>query len=79
MCSYLKNRKQKSVVNNGTSTTGIVIAGDPLDSIDWVMLFNLLSVIYPICGRKRLPCLDQNKKKLIYIAKWQNLNSVTTC
>ena len=34
MCSYLKNRKQKSVVNNGTSTTEIVIAGVPQDSID---------------------------------------------
>ena len=41
MCSYLKNRKQKVVINNSASTTQTVIAGVPQGSIDGPLLFNL--------------------------------------
>ena len=41
MCSYLKNRKQKVVINNSASTTKTVIAGVPQGSIDGPILFNL--------------------------------------
>ena len=41
MCSYLKNRKHKVVINNSASTTHTVIAGVPQGSIDGPVLFNL--------------------------------------
>ena len=41
MCSYLKNRKQKVVINNSASTTQTVIARVPQGSIDGLVLFNL--------------------------------------
>ena len=41
MCSYLKNRKQKVVINNSPSKTQTVIAGVPQGSIDGSLLFNL--------------------------------------
>ena len=41
MCSYLKNRKQKVVINNSASRTQTVIAGVPQGSIDGPLLFNL--------------------------------------
>ena len=41
MCSYLKNCKQKVVINNSASTTKTVIAGVPQGSIDGPLLFNL--------------------------------------
>ena len=45
MCSYLKNRKQKVVINNSASTTQAVIAGVPQGSIDGPLLFNLVLFI----------------------------------
>ena len=41
MCSYLKNRKQKVVINNSASTIQTFIAGIPQGSIDGSLLFNL--------------------------------------
>ena len=41
MCSYLKYRKQKVVINNSASTTQTVIAGVLQGSIDGHLLFNL--------------------------------------
>ena len=41
MCSYLKNRKQKVVINNSASTTQTVIARVPQGSTDGPLLFNL--------------------------------------
>ena len=41
ICSYLKNRKQKVVINNSASTTQTVVAGVPQGSIDGPLLFNL--------------------------------------
>ena len=41
MCSYLKNHKQKLVINNRTSITQTGIAGVPQGSIDGPLLFNL--------------------------------------
>ena len=41
MCSYLKNRKQKVLINNSASTTQTVIARVAQDSIDGSLFFNL--------------------------------------
>ena len=41
MVSYLKNLKQKVVINNSASTTQTVIAGVPQSSIDDPLFFNL--------------------------------------
>ena len=39
--SYLKNRKQKVVINNKTSSSEVVIAGVPQGSFNGPFLFNL--------------------------------------
>ena len=39
--SYLKDRKQKTVINNKTNSSEVVIAGVPQGSIDGALLFNL--------------------------------------
>ena len=39
--NYLKNRKQKVVINNKTSSSEVVIAGVPQGFIDGPLLFNL--------------------------------------
>ena len=41
MCSYLKNCKQKVVINNSAITTQTVIAGVSQGSLDGPRLFNL--------------------------------------
>ena len=41
MCSYLRNCKQKAVINNCASTTQTVIAGVPQGSIDGPRFYNL--------------------------------------
>ena len=40
--SYLKYMKQKVVINNKTSSSQVVIAGVPQDSIDGPLLFNFI-------------------------------------
>ena len=42
MCSYIKNRKQRTQINNNFSSEKKVIAGVPQGSIDGPVLFNLL-------------------------------------
>ena len=41
MCSYLKRRKQKVLINNKTSLSKEIIAGVPQGSIDGPLLFNI--------------------------------------
>ena len=41
MCSYLKNRKQRTQINNNFSSEKNIIAGVPQGSIDRPLLFNL--------------------------------------
>ena len=41
MCSYLKNRKQRTQINNNFSSEKNIIAGVPQGSIDGPLLFNL--------------------------------------
>ena len=41
MCSYLKNRKQRTQINNSFSSEKNIIAGVPEGSIDGPILFNL--------------------------------------
>ena len=41
MCSYLKNRKRRTQINNNFSSGKKVIAGVPQGSIDGPLLFNL--------------------------------------
>ena len=42
ICSYLKNRKQKVLINSSASTTQAVISGVPQGSIADPLLFNLV-------------------------------------
>ena len=42
MCSYLKNRKQMTQINNNFSSEKNIIAGVPQGSIDGLLLFNLV-------------------------------------
>ena len=41
MCYYLKNRKQRVVINKSTSTTKTVVVRVPQGSIDGPILFNI--------------------------------------
>ena len=41
MCSYLKNRKQRTQINNNFSSEKTVITGAPQGSIDGTLLFKL--------------------------------------
>lgn len=41
MCTYLKNQKQRVVINNSASITETVIAGVPQGSADGLLLFSI--------------------------------------
>ena len=41
MCTYLKNQKQRVVINNSASITETVIAGVPQGSADGLLLFSV--------------------------------------
>ena len=40
LCSYLKNHKQKIIVNNSAGTTQTIIGGVPQGFIEELVLFN---------------------------------------
>ena len=50
MCSYLKNRKQKVIINNSANTAETAVAGVPQGSSDGPLLFNLKNSDYEIIG-----------------------------
>ena len=55
-CSYLKNRKQRVVINNNTSTAKAIIVGAPQGSVDGLLQFSIFTnylisfMQYPILG-----------------------------
>ena len=70
----MKNRKQKVVINNKTSSSEVVISGEPQGSIDGPLLFSLFindltlflfsTVLSNYADENNLYAIGNGKKKL---------------